>query len=130
MATGGLSDLLKKPNSKVAYTEEQLQDWIKCANDPLYFMEKYMWVQHPIKGKIPFEAYEYQKKMINTFNGYKDVVSLLPRQAGKCFGINTIITIKNKNGDIYDIPVGIFEEYTACLRGGSPTPDIEQYRRK
>ena len=36
------------------------QEYVKCAQDPAYFMKKYCMIQHPIKGKIPFELYDYE----------------------------------------------------------------------
>ena len=31
------------------------QEYVKCAKDPAYFMRKFCLIQHPIKGKIPFD---------------------------------------------------------------------------
>ena len=33
------------------------QEYVKCAKDPAYFMKKFCMIQHPIKGKIPFDLY-------------------------------------------------------------------------
>jgi phage terminase large subunit-like protein len=79
----GTPEFIKKPNSKVGYTKAQIEETLKCASDPLYFLDHFMWVQHPVKGKIPFKTYPYQKELINAFFNYKDVVVLFPRQAGK-----------------------------------------------
>lgn len=76
---------LKKPNQATSYTPDQLNEFINCAKDPLYFMENFMYIQHPdpARGKIKFEAYEFQKKLINCYWKYKDVVAKIARQSGK-----------------------------------------------
>ena len=75
--------LVKPANTKTRYTPSQLREIAKCANDPLYFMERFMWIQHPTKGKIPFEAYDYQKRLINCYWKNTSSIALLPRQSGK-----------------------------------------------
>lgn len=75
--------LVKAANKKVAYTPQQIREIARCAKDPLYFMEKYMKIQHPVKGRMPFEAYEYQKRLVNAYWQNNSVIALLPRQSGK-----------------------------------------------
>ena len=74
---------LKAPNQPTTYTAEQLQEFVRCANDPIYFMEHYMYVQHSVKGKIPFEAYSFQKDLIRTYRNYRNTIAMIPRQSGK-----------------------------------------------
>lgn len=74
---------LKPANQPIKYTKDQLEELVKCSNDPLYFMEKYMYVQHSTKGKIPFKAYEYQKELITGFDKHRNVIAMIPRQSGK-----------------------------------------------
>ena len=66
---------------------EQLKDvikkeYIKCAQDPAYFMKKYCMIQHPIRGKIPFELYNFQDKVVNEFQEHRMNVILKARQLG------------------------------------------------
>ena len=42
----------------------------KCAIDPVYFMRKYCQIQHPTKGKINFNLYDFQKKALTEFNQF------------------------------------------------------------
>lgn len=121
---------LKQPNQPISYTKEQLQELVSCAKDPLYFMEKYMFVQHSVKGKIPFKAYEFQKKLVYGYNNYRNVICMIPRQSGKCVVDKTLITVRNcKENKIYDIPIGIYYEWSACMRDGKQPPDISKYER-
>ena len=43
------------------------KEYVKCASDPVYFLKKYCFIQHPIKGKIPFHLYDFQEKTVSDF---------------------------------------------------------------
>ena len=121
---------LKSPNQPTTYTAEQLQEFVKCANNPLYFMENYIYIQHPKLGKISFEAYDFQRDLIKTYWKYRNTIAMIPRQSGKCVINTTEVTIKNKSsGEIYDIPIGIYYEWAACMRDNKPAPDISKFKR-
>jgi hypothetical protein len=77
------NSLVKAPHQSIALTKEQEVEFIKCALDPIYFIENYVWIQHPTKGKVPFTLFDYQHDMIQIYHGYKDVVSMCSRQLGK-----------------------------------------------
>ena len=57
-------------------------EYLKCAQDPAYFLKKYAVIQHPIQGKIPFSLYEFQEKMIYDFNKHDYNIILKARQLG------------------------------------------------
>ena len=58
------------------------KEYVKCAQDPTYFMKKYCVVQHPMKGKVPFHLYEYQEKSLEIFEEHRFNVILKARQLG------------------------------------------------
>ena len=58
------------------------KEYVKCAQDPVYFLKKYCVVQHPIKGKVPFHLYDYQEKSLQTFEDHRFNVVLKARQLG------------------------------------------------
>ncbi len=58
------------------------QEYIKCAQDPAYFMRKYCMIQHPIRGKIPFELYDFQDKTVTEFQEHRMNIILKARQLG------------------------------------------------
>lgn len=58
------------------------QQYIQCATDPAYFMKKYCMIQHPIKGKIPFDLYKFQEKTVSEFQSERMNVILKARQLG------------------------------------------------
>ena len=58
------------------------QEYVKCAQDPAYFMKKYCMIQHPIRGKIPFELYDFQEKSVREFKDNRFNIILKARQLG------------------------------------------------
>ena len=74
---------LKAANQPTTYTQEQFQEFLRCARDPIYFMENYMFIQHPTMGKIQFDAYEFQKDLITTYWKNRNTIAMIPRQSGK-----------------------------------------------
>jgi len=58
------------------------KQYIQCAQDPAYFMKKYCMIQHPIRGKIPFELYPFQEKTVKEFHQERFNVILKARQLG------------------------------------------------
>ena len=78
--------LVKKPHTTESYTNEQLIEFAKCADPitgPEYFMSNYFYIQHPTKGRMLYQPFEYQKGLINSYHNYRYSISLMPRQTGK-----------------------------------------------
>ena len=76
------------PNLKAAavrhsYTEEQIKEFVKCAKDPAYFIERYVNIVSIDEGLIPFKLYDFQKTMVDTFHDNRFTICKLPRQSGK-----------------------------------------------
>jgi len=78
--------LTKKANTKETYTEAQIQELVKCM-DPtdgyLYFAKHFAYIQHPVKGKLLFDPFEYQVRLMDSYHNYRFNVNMLPRQTGK-----------------------------------------------
>ncbi len=74
---------LKKVNTPVEFTKEQIVEYQKCANDPIYFMETYMRIVSLDEGLVPFKMYDFQKKIVNTIHNNRFTICKLPRQSGK-----------------------------------------------
>lgn len=90
-------NLVKAPHQKIALTKEQQAEFIRCAIDPVYFANNYVYVQHPTKGKVPFKLFDYQTQMITTYNNHRQVIAMCSRQLGKCVISDTEITHDEKN---------------------------------
>jgi len=74
---------LKPPGVDIQYTKEQLEEYIKCANDPVYFCSKYVKVKTLDKGIMPLQLYDYQQKFVESIHKNRFVISKWPRQSGK-----------------------------------------------
>jgi len=82
MATKNIN--VKKGNATtVEMTNEQIREFAKCAKDPIHFIQNYVYVRHPVKGRTLFSLYDYQIKLIDAYHNNKDVITLFPRQSGK-----------------------------------------------
>jgi hypothetical protein len=74
--------LLKRVGVQVNFTEEQVQEYIKCSQDPIYFA-KYIKIITLDEGVTDFKMYDFQKDMINTFHNNRFTIMKCPRQVGK-----------------------------------------------
>lgn len=74
---------VKAPHANLEYTQEQLQEYKKCMEDPIYFAETYVTIMSVDFGQIPFTLYDFQREMITDFNEGRFNICKLPRQCGK-----------------------------------------------
>ena len=58
------------------------QEYVKCAKDPVYFMKKYCWIQHPTRGRVQFNLYPFQEGTLNLLNKNDRSIILKSRQLG------------------------------------------------
>lgn len=99
--------LLKKAGEVVEWTPELLQEYINCANDPIYFAEKYIKIVHVDKGAITIPLRDYQKEIIESIHNNRKVIVNSSRQSGKCCSETTLVKVRNKkNGNVEHIPIG------------------------
>lgn len=100
---------LKKAGVSLSYTQEQIQEFIRCKNDIIYFVQNYVKIISLDEGLILFDPYQYQKDLISAFKDNRFVIALQARQSGKCILGDSNITIKNKRtGEIREVAVGDF----------------------
>ena len=74
---------LKKVNTPVEFTKEQVIEFRKCENDPLYFISKYVQIVSLDEGLVPFNLYGFQEEMVQTMHKERFTICKLPRQSGK-----------------------------------------------
>ena len=74
---------LKESGREQNFTKEQVKEYMKCAQDPTYFIKEYVKVVSLDEGLIPFELYDYQEDIINKVHNNRFVIAKLPRQSGK-----------------------------------------------
>ena len=58
------------------------QEYIKCLNDPAHFMRKYCHIQHPQRGRVLFNLYPFQDKVLHLFRDNPYSIVLKSRQLG------------------------------------------------
>ena len=74
---------LKNVGQVIEWTEETLTEYMKCKEDPEYFIKNFVKIIHVDRGLVPFEMYDYQEDMIRKFNDNRFVICKMPRQTGK-----------------------------------------------
>tara|TARA_B100000131_G_scaffold59943_1_gene55508 strand:+ start:3061 stop:4671 length:1611 start_codon:yes stop_codon:yes gene_type:complete len=74
---------LKRANIAQEFTPEQVEEFVKCSQDPQYFISKYITIVNIDEGQIIFEPYEYQKDIISLVERERFVICKMPRQTGK-----------------------------------------------
>lgn len=123
--------LVKEPYSKISFTPEQLRELRACAHPdtgPEYFISNYIWVQHPTKGRMLLNMFDYQRDLLNVYHQNRKSINLLGRQLGKCFLSHTNISIKNKKSQVFSVPVGIFFLYQVAKQNNYEyIPDLSQF---
>lgn len=82
---------LKPVGVKIDFTKEQIEEYLKCANDPMYFAKTYIKVVSLDSGIVPFNLYDYQEKIIDTLAKNRHVICKLPRQSGKTTTVVLVI---------------------------------------
>ncbi len=74
---------LKKAHTKSRFTKKNVQEVMKCMDDPKYFIENYLKIVTIDKGLVPFEMYDFQREMVDKFHENRFTICKLPRQSGK-----------------------------------------------
>ena len=79
---------LKKANTALDFTPDEVAEVLKCSEDPVYFIKNYIKIVSLDKGLIPFDMYHFQEEMVAKFHAERFNIAKLPRQSGK----STIVT--------------------------------------
>ena len=74
---------LKKANTQIQFTEEQIIEFLKCKEDPVYFAKNYIKIVSLDHGLVPFEMYPFQEKLVRNFHENRFNICKMPRQTGK-----------------------------------------------
>lgn len=80
------NQLVRPPGKNIPLTQEQIREVVKCA-DPVsgyeYFMTKYFYIQHPVKGQMLYQPFPYQVNLIKNMHENRFCINLTGRQLGK-----------------------------------------------
>ena len=74
---------LKKANTPIEFTEENVIEFMRCKDDPVYFAKRYIKIVSLDEGLVPFSLYPFQEKLVNNFHNNRFNICKMPRQTGK-----------------------------------------------
>ena len=77
------NSLLKPIGFDMQFTVEQVQEILKCKDDPIYFIEKYCYIVSLDRGLVPFILYDCQKEKVDVIMNNRKVILMEGRQQGK-----------------------------------------------
>ena len=103
------TSLTKAAHLKMELSKQELLEFRACCNHrsgPLYFMENFMKIQHPTRGGINFEPFDYQLELIENYNSNRYSINMLGRQMGKALDITTPILTPAGFKPLGDLNVG------------------------
>ena len=103
---------IKMAGVQTEWTPELVQEYKKCMEDPVYFIENYMKVLSLDDGLVPFKMYDYQKNLVNHYHDNRFNITLACRQSGKCADYSTKIDIRFKETkETLSISMGYLYKY-------------------
>ena len=74
---------LKKANTEIEFSHDQVQEFIKCKLDPVYFARQYIKIVNVDEGLVGFDMWPFQEKLIERFHDNRFNICMMPRQTGK-----------------------------------------------
>ena len=74
---------LKRVGEQLEWTPDMLKEYMKCAEDPIYFAKEYIKIVHVDRGLVPFQMYPYQENMTKKITENRRLAVLTARQSGK-----------------------------------------------
>jgi hypothetical protein len=74
---------LKKANTPIQFTEDQILEFVKCKDDPVYFANNYIKIVSLDEGLTQFHPYHFQERLIRRFHENRFNICKMPRQTGK-----------------------------------------------
>jgi len=78
--------LVKTAHQTQRFTEQHIEELMQCQDretGPHYFLDHFFYIQHPTRGKLQYQSYDYQRRLVDSYHGHRFNVNLLPRQTGK-----------------------------------------------
>ena len=97
---------LKDANVKVTWSQKKLEELQKCAEDPIYFITKYVKVVTIDTEITDFKLWKFQANLIKTVHENRYVITVMPRQSGKALALDTPIPTPNGWSTMGKLKVG------------------------
>ena len=74
---------LKKANTEIEFTQEQILEFMACKADPVYFAKNYIKIVSLDEGLVHFKMWDFQEELIRNFHESRFNICKMPRQTGK-----------------------------------------------
>ena len=105
---------LKKAGTQIQFTKKQINEWVKCKQDPIYFATNYIKIISLDEGLVPFDMYDFQKDILRDFHNNRFNIAKLPRQTGKS---TTVVAYLLYYAIFYDsVNIGILANKASTAR--------------
>ena len=105
---------LKKAGTEIQFTKKQIKEWVKCKADPIYFATHYIKIISLDEGLVPFDMYDFQKRILQDFHENRFNIAKLPRQTGKS---TTVVAYLLYYAIFYDsVNIGILANKASTAR--------------
>ena len=97
---------LKKANTSIEFTQEQILEFMRCKDDPVYFAKNYVKIVTLDHGLMPFDLYPFQEKLVKRFHENRFNICKMPRQTGKALALDTPIPTPTGWTTMEDVKIG------------------------
>ena len=78
--------LVKRAHKKETFTEQNVKELLACSDPESgyhYFTNNFFFIQHPVKGKMLFDPFGFQTRLLDAYHNHRFTINMLPRQMGK-----------------------------------------------
>ena len=97
---------LKRANVPQEFTPEQVEEFVKCSQDAIYFIQNYIQIVNIDEGLVPFNLYDFQEDIVKLVQDERFVICKMPRQSGKT---TTIAAKCTKCDQLTDVTINLAE---------------------
>lgn len=99
----GNNKSIKKSEVVIEYTAHQVAEVLRCRDDILHFFRNYIYIISLDEGRVLFNPYPFQEKLVSACQSNRFNIFTLARQSGKCIRKDSKIRLKNKKtGEIFE----------------------------
>ena len=77
------NNLLKGLGVPHKFSKKEIEEYIKCKDDVIYFLENYVKIVHVDEGLVPFKMYDFQRNLVNAITENRNIIVKTGRQVGK-----------------------------------------------
>ena len=108
------------------------EEFSKCKEDAAYFIRNYVKITHPVRGRVPFDLYKFQERIVNELGDQRFNILRKFRQAGAttiCAAYALWYIIFHKDKNVMVVSIGDRESRDFLDRAVSMFDDLPQWLR-